>query len=89
MVICFLFLVNFMTTVNSTIQLNSNDEHRGRAMSVYTLAFIGTTPIGNLFAGGITEGLGPNTGFFACGITALAFLTVILLKIKNTVKHQT
>jgi MFS family permease len=82
------FTVHFMTTVNSTIQLNANDEHRGRAMSVYSLAFAGTTPIGNLFAGGITEKLGSNAGFFACGITALALLIVILLGINNNVKNR-
>jgi MFS family permease len=82
------FTVHFMTTVNSMIQLNANDEHRGRAMSVYSLAFAGTTPIGNLFAGGITEKLGSNAGFFACGITALALLIVILLGINNNVKNR-
>lgn len=73
------FSVSFMTTVNSTIQLNSDDLHRGRAMSVYSLVFMGTTPIGNLFAGAVSEELGANTGFFACGIIALFFLVVPIL----------
>ena len=75
--------VCFMTTVNSTIQLNSDDEHRGRAMGVFSLVFAGTTPLGNLLAGSIIERFGSNAGFFACGIFALAFLVLLGLRIRN------
>lgn len=77
------FMVSFMTSVNSTIQINSDDLHRGRAMSVYSLAFSGSTPIGNLFAGGITEKLGSNAGFFACGLIALVLLAPIMLGVRD------
>ncbi|PKM77912.1 MAG: MFS transporter [Firmicutes bacterium HGW-Firmicutes-15] len=77
------FSVSFMTTVNTTIQLNSDDLHRGRAMSVYSLALMGTSPIGNLFAGGITEKLGSNAGFFTCGAIALLLLVPIMVGIRN------
>ena len=78
------FTVSFMTTVNTTIQLNSDDQHRGRAMSVYSLVFAGSTPIGNLFAGGITEKLGSNAGFFACGVIALLLLVPIMIGIRKS-----
>ncbi|MCX7773304.1 MAG: MFS transporter, partial [Clostridia bacterium] len=45
-----LFFVSFSSTANSTIQLRTRDEYRGRVMSVYTLVFGGSTPIGNLYA---------------------------------------
>ena len=77
------FSVNFLTTANSTIQLNSDDAYRGRAMSIYSLVFMGSTPIGNLFAGGISEKLGANAGFFACGFVALLFLVMILIGIQK------
>ena len=73
------FNLLFLTTTNSTIQLNSDDEYRGRAMSVYSLSFVGTTPIGNLFAGSVTEKLGPNAGFLACGLVTLFLVAGILL----------
>lgn len=67
----------FMNTANSTVQLNSSNEYRGRVMSVYTLCFAGTTPLGNFFAGSLTERFGPGTGFFMCGlVTALLVLPV-------------
>ena len=43
--------VTFMTTANSTIQLNSKDEFRSRVLSFYMLVNAGTTPIGNLTCG--------------------------------------
>lgn len=78
------FSVSFMTAVNTTIQINSDDLHRGRAMSVYSLVFQGSTPIGNLFAGGITEKLGSNAGFLACGVIALLLLVPIIIGIRNS-----
>lgn len=78
------FNIRFLTTVNSTIQLNSSSEYRGRAMSIYSLVFMGTTPVGNLFAGGITEKFGPNIGFFMCGmVTVILIIPVIILNKKR------
>ena len=76
---CFgFFNIIFMNTVNSTLQLNSSDEYRGLTMSVYTLALGGTTPIGNLFAGGITQKFGPSVGFLMCGaITGILIIAII------------
>ena len=72
------FNIMFMNTVNSTLQLNSSDEYRGRTMSVYSLALGGTTPIGNLFAGGFTQKFGPSVGFLMCGaITGILIFAII------------
>ncbi len=72
------FNIIFITTVNSSIQLNSSHEFRGRVMSVYTFAFAGTTPIGNFFAGSITEKFGPGIGFLMCGLVSLVFLLAVV-----------
>jgi MFS family permease len=81
--LCF---VSFSSTANSTMQLNSKDEYRGRAMSVYTLVFAGSTPIGNLYAGTIAEKFGPDIGFIACGV--IIILLLIPLNIyKSKSKH--
>lgn len=78
------FTVAFSASANSTIQINTSDEYRGRVMSVYTLANMGTTPFGNLFAGAITEKFNPNVGFFGCGFVALICMMPILVMVKNT-----
>ncbi|MFL0195654.1 MFS transporter [Clostridium sp. WILCCON 0269] len=83
------FTVVFITSVNSTIQLNTSNDYRGRVMSVYTLAFNGTTPIGNLYAGDITEKFGPNLGFFSCGFITLVLVMVVIGLFKVSVFSNT
>lgn len=77
------FNLKFMNTVNSSIQLNTSDEYRGRAMSVYSLMLFGTGPFGNLFAGGVTEKFGANMGFFSGGVAAIILLAVTPLFVKR------
>ncbi|AGK99152.1 MFS transporter [Clostridium pasteurianum] len=77
------FSIIFMASVNSTIQINSSDEYRGRAVSVYSLVLVGSTPIGNLFAGTIGEHFGANASFLFCGVITLILMFLIFLKFKK------
>lgn len=78
------FNLVFINTGNSTFQLNSSNEYRGRVMSVYTLLNQGSTPIGNFFAGTVMEHFGGAVGFLGCGImTLLIFVPVIIFKHKT------
>jgi MFS family permease len=61
-------LVSFLATANSFIQLAVPDNLRGRAMSVYTLVFLGTAPIGNSLLGTFADVVGSAR---AVGISAL------------------
>jgi MFS family permease len=78
----FFFMV-FMASANSTMQLNSTNEYRGRVMSVYALVFAGTTPLGNLFAGGIAEAAGAKISFIACGAVVLVLLAPLYLWLRS------
>lgn len=78
MLLSFFFMI-FMSSANSTMQLNSPNEFRGRVMSIYTLVFAGTTPIGNLFAGAIAEKGGAKVSFIACGAVVLVLLLPVYL----------
>ncbi|MFT8315884.1 MAG: MFS transporter [Clostridium sp.] len=77
------FNIIFMASVNSTIQINSSDEYRGRAVSVYSLVLVGSTPIGNLFAGTIGEHLGANASFLFCGLVTLILMFFVVFKLKK------
>jgi MFS family permease len=76
--LCF---VAFSSTSNSTLQLNATDEYRGRVMSIFTLVFGGSVPVGSIFSGVICDHFGPRAGFIACG--ASIFLLIGLRSLFN------
>jgi MFS family permease len=71
--------ISFATSTNATIQLASDDEHRGRVMSVYSLVFGGVTPIGALYAGLVSEVAGPAFCMALSGAIGLAASAFLLL----------
>ena len=62
----------FFVTANSTLQLTSRPDMRGRVMALYGIVFLGTTPIGAPIAGWVGEHLGPRVAFAGGGLIALA-----------------
>jgi MFS family permease len=54
--------ISFMSTGNSTLQLNSAPEMRGRVMSLWFVAFQGSTPIGGPVVGVMMAALGARAG---------------------------
>jgi len=66
-----------MASSNTILQTIVDDDKRGRVMSFYTMAFMGTAPFGSLLAGGLASSLGaPNTliiGGVSCVLGAIIF----------------
>ena len=54
--------IAFMSMGNSTLQLNSAPEMRGRVMSLWFVAFQGSTPIGGPLVGLTMAAIGPRAG---------------------------
>lgn len=48
-------LILYVATTNTLIQITTEDRFRGRVMSLYTLMFVGTAPIGALVSGSIAQ----------------------------------
>jgi len=70
------FIAVFATS-NTLVQLIVPDALRGRVMSIYTLVFIGTTPIGSLMAGLIARTYGaPTTTIFFAVVSLIIALFV-------------
>lgn len=61
--------IGFMSTGNSTLQLSAAPEMRGRVMSLWFVAFQGSTPIGGPLVGWLMTLLGPRAGL---GLGAVA-----------------
>ncbi|WP_373537958.1 MFS transporter [Microcoleus sp.] len=70
------FIIQFAAG-NTFLQTIVEDDKRGRVMSIYTMAFFGVTPFGNLVAGGLANYIGsPNTvilGGIICILAAIVF----------------
>ena len=68
--------VSFISIGNSTIQLAARPEMRGRVISLWQVAFQGTTPIGGPLVGWIIAASDPRTGLavggIACFVAAVA-----------------
>ena len=63
--------IAFAITGNSTLQLLSSPELRGRVMALYTVVFLGSTPIGGTLAGWVGQHLGPRVGLAGGGVIAI------------------
>jgi len=51
-------LIVYVASTNTMLQLTTEDRFRGRVMSLYTLMFVGTAPIGSLASGLIAQRFG-------------------------------
>lgn len=57
-----------LISCNTMLQQIVDDDKRGRIMSLYTVAFIGTVPWGNLFAGSVAHQIGITQTFLFLGV---------------------
>jgi MFS family permease len=57
---------------NTILQTITDDDKRGRVMSFYTMAIMGTAPFGSLLAGGLAKLAGTPVTIFIGGISCVA-----------------
>jgi len=70
-------IMAFLATCNSTIQGYTPDELRGRVMSLYTFALIGSGPLNALLAGVLGSALGAPLTIAISGLLMAAAIAVI------------
>jgi MFS family permease len=68
--------VLFLTTGNATIQLASDPEYRGRVTALWSMALVGSTPIGSPVIGALSEATSPR---YALGLGAAACLAAAII----------
>jgi len=61
-----------MAASNTLLQTIVDEDKRGRVMSLYAVAFLGTAPLGSLMAGGIAEHFGAPAALVVAGLVAVA-----------------
>ena len=65
------FSIALIATANSLLQLNSTEQMRGRVMSLYSIAFLGTTPIGAPLVGLVVSWSNPRVGILMGAVFAV------------------
>ena len=63
--------VMFAAGINSSLQLAAAPEMRGRVMALYSVVFLGSTPIGGPIAGWMSGAFGPRSALVLAGLAAL------------------
>lgn len=81
MVVVGFFSINFTSLGNSTVQMHAAAGMQGRVMSLWTVAFLGSTPIGGPIVGVIGEHAGARWALVLGGVAALLAALIGMLTI--------
>jgi MFS family permease len=75
----------FTTTANSTIQLSTEPEMRGRVIALFLAIAVGTTPIGAPFVGWVADTFGPR---WALSVGAASGFGAVIVAVRYFAKHR-
>ncbi|HVF09488.1 MAG TPA: MFS transporter [Abditibacteriaceae bacterium] len=81
------FLFTFLTTANTMVQTLAPDDLRGRVFSLYSLALIGTLPLGALLLGGVAR-VNARFAVQLGAVVAAAFTVWIYLRFRRLWKEK-
>ncbi|MBS1860749.1 MAG: MFS transporter [Actinobacteria bacterium] len=80
--------VIFVSSVNSTIQLAVSAEMRGRVMALFSIVFLGSTPIGGPLTGWLAETYDPRVPLVLAGISGLSAAWAARVILTRTARRQ-
>jgi MFS family permease len=63
--------VTFAATINSTLQLAVSPQMRGRVMALYSVVFLGSTPIGGPLTGWLAQAYDPRVALLLAGVSGI------------------
>jgi predicted MFS family arabinose efflux permease len=72
-----------MAATNTVLQTIVDDDKRGRVMSFYSMAFMGTVPLGSLLAGSLVHLIGAPATVIAGGVCCMAGAGFFAARLKN------
>jgi len=75
--------IAFISTANASLQMNSKEEMRGRVMSLFSIAFLGSTPIGAPLLGLICATTGARMGIAFGGVATMLASVPLLLVLRE------
>ncbi|QPK81024.1 MFS transporter [Schaalia sp. ZJ405] len=78
-----LAMLTMITAANATIQMTTDESMRGRVMALYSMIFLGVTPIGSPLVGWIGETWGARWSILVGGIASVLVAIVCALWAKK------
>ena len=69
-------MLTMVTAANAAIQITTHETMRGRVMALYSMIFMGATPIGSPFIGWVGETLGARWSILVGGGASLAIAVI-------------
>ena len=81
-------MVRYAATTNTLLQLVVEDRYRGRVMSLYTVMFLGTAPLGSLVLGALAERFGAPAAALASGTVSLAAAAWLAARLRNVARRE-
>jgi MFS family permease len=76
-----------MAGCNTLLQTVVDDDKRGRVMSLYTMAFMGTVPLGSLLCGGLASSFGAPAAASLCGVACIAVGLIFAWRLPGIRRH--
>lgn len=81
-------LILYVSSTNTLIQMTTNDQYRGRVMSLYTLMFVGTAPFGALLAGANAQRFGAPVATSLCALVLLGGALWIAARLRDIAARE-
>jgi len=72
-----------MASCNTLVQTIVDDDKRGRVMSFYTMAFMGTAPFGSLLTGGLASRIGAPSTLLISGISCIVGMLIFVSRLSS------
>lgn len=83
-------VVAFNSIAKSQLQMRASPEMRGRVMAIWTLAWVGTTPIGGPLLGWIGQHFGARWSWYVSGVPLLVLAILVmpaLIRLDRKAQH--
>src|SRR5262249_45457577 len=81
--VCGFAVMMQMASTNTVLQTIVDEDKRGRVLSLYTMAFMGTAPLGSLLAGYCADLVGAPVTVRAAGVCCVAASLVFAMQFRT------
>jgi MFS family permease len=79
----FFFASMYIAWTNARLQQESDAAYRGRVMALYSIVFLGSTPIGSIIVSAVSEVTNPRVAVLLGGIAAVGTGLVALARVRR------